>query len=248
MLTRALVLATLVGGAACASEGGAFLPGDDPGTGTSTLQVTATAIATPRVPNAGDPADYDTVFHVAVAQAGVRITSATVTVASVAGAVVLTFDTRDGGAWIGRQAGYHEIYVLDVARGADSVDDVRSDGPDLHTFTAPLPGAIVDATMPLAVAWTRRDTATQASLHTGLLDEDDVPDTGAFTIPVGGLTSAPDRPVDEEVRLDRRSEVVPAGATTGSTWSIEVRNTIKLTVAPTAPDRRPPGGQRYFWY
>ena len=235
MLTRALVLATGVGWVACASEGGAFLPGDDPGTGTSTLEVTASAIATPRFPNASAAADYDTAFHVAVEKADVRVTMGAVTVATVAGAVQLTFDTRDGGAWIGRQAGYHEIYLLDVVSGADSVDDVRSDGPDLHVFTAPPAAAVVDATMPLAVTWTRRDTATHATLRTAALAEAEVPDTGTFTIEVGGLASAPDRRVDEEVRLDRRSEVVPAGATTGSTWTVEVRNTVKVVVAPTAP-------------
>jgi hypothetical protein len=233
MLTRALALTTLLGTVACASEGGAFLPGDDPGTGTSTLEVTATAVATPRFLNAGAGDEYDTAFRVVVQKADVRVTMGVVTVGSVAGTLALTFDTRDGGAWIGVQAGYHEIYVLDVVSGADLVSDVRIDGPDLHTFTAPMQGALVDATLPLAVTWVRRDTATAAALHTRGGGDTEVPDTGAFTIPPGGLASAPDLEVEEELRLDRMSKVVPAGGAPGSTWSCEVRNFVKLRVAST---------------
>lgn len=235
MQPQALALASLLC-AACASEGGAFLPGDDPGTGTGTLKVTATALATPRFPNAGDGDAFDTAFRVKLERGTTRVTEGTVTVGSIAGTFLLTLDTREGGLWLGAQPGYHEIYTLDVASGADAIVDLRIDGPDLHTFSAPLPAATVDATVPLAVTWARVDTAPMAALATTLAD-DDVPDTGAFTLEAGALASAADRPVDEELRLDRTSAVVPAGAVTGSSWSMTVRNTVKIVVAATAPPK-----------
>lgn len=237
MLMRCSLTSLVVLGA-CASEGGAFRPGDDPGGGTGTLTVTATARATPRYANAAAAADFDTTFQVVLEEAGVRLTTGTVTVASVEGEVALRFDTRDGGSWIGDQAGYHEIYVLDAASGAGAIDGVRVDGPDLHVFTAPAPATTVDGTLALAVAWTRVDTADTARLRTLGGGATAIPDSGSFTIEPGGLASAPDRPTDEELTLDRSHAVAPAGGATGSTWTVEVRNQVKIVVAPTAP---PPG-------
>lgn len=233
MQIRALALVVC---ASCASEGGQFLPGDDPGVGTGTLRVIATAVATPRFPNAAAPDDYDTAFRVRIDKGDVRVTTGTVTVASVSGPVALTLDTRDGGQWLGSQAGYRQIYTLDVFTSADDgVSGVRIDGPDPAAFTAPAPGATVDATVSLPVTWHRVDTAARAVLRTDGAGEVEVPDTGSHELPPGSLASAADRAVDEELVLERSHALALAGGTEGSTWTLTARNAIKLVVAPTAP-------------
>jgi len=233
MLTRALALALSVASFACASEGGAFAHGDEPGTGTSTLTVIATAYATPRVTNAASDDDYDTAFRVVIDKGAARVVEGSVTITSARGALELTLDTREGGVWMGSQPSYREVYLLDIVSGADRVDGVRIDGPDRHRFTAPVEGSTVDAQAPLTLAWSRLDTATTATLSTSLLTQE-VPDTGSFALAAEALANAPDRVVAETVRLERASVVIPAGALIGSSFTATVLNTLKLSVAPTA--------------
>ena len=127
--------------------------GDDPGTGTATLTVRGHAAAEPVFANATSASDFVTWFAIELERTGVRVTTGSVVVTSAAGAVPLTFDTRDGGQWRGQQSGYYQVYRLDVTADADAVAGVRVDGPDVHQFTAPMTGATVDATLPLAVSW-----------------------------------------------------------------------------------------------
>src|SRR4051812_16609690 len=116
--------------------------GDSPGKGTNTLAVDGNVSANPRVTNAQSAADFDTDFSVRVTLNGVQVTTGIVQLTSNAGTVELTFQGTGGDArWRGTQAGYEEVYILDVESGADNVKGVRVDGPDIHTFKAPTAGA-----------------------------------------------------------------------------------------------------------
>jgi hypothetical protein len=207
--------------------------GNDPGSGTRTLYVDGDIEATPLITNASRAADFQTRFDVAVRKNSIAVTTGTVTVSSNGGTVALTFDAGED-RWRGTQAGYHEVYELNVVSGDDSVDGVRVDGPALHYFTAPLPGAGVDATLPLTVRWQRDEAASVASFETDQIGELEIADTGSYSVPVGGLKSDRDQATDERLRLDRSARVTPAGAIADSSLRVEIRNQIDILVAPTA--------------
>jgi len=236
MRMRTLGLATLPAMlwslAACGGDG--LDPGSEPGTGTATLSVNGDVVATPLVPNASQPTDFTTSFEIDVSKAGASVTGATVTVTSDAGQVVLTqSDGPLGRRWRGAQNGYYEIYQLTIEAGTDNVRGVQVDGPALHYFTAPLPGATVDATMPLVVSWKRGEPATVISIDTRELDQIAISDTGTYTIPVGGLKSKSTETEQEQLTVDRAERITPAGAAVGSDFRVLVRNRIDLVVAPT---------------
>jgi hypothetical protein len=225
--------ATLV---ACslAACGGDLDPGsgNDPGSGSQTLFVNGDVEATPSVTNASHPSDFSTHFSVAVRKNDVAVTTGDVSITSNAGTVALTFDTAEN-RWTGQQAGYEEVYELSVASGDDTVSGVRVDGPALHHFTAPLPGATVDATMPLEVRWARDESAASASFDTEEINALEIADTGSYTIPVGGLKSNGGEVTQERLRLDRSARVIPAGAVGDSSLRVEIRNEIEILVQPT---------------
>lgn len=213
--------------------GGGLEEGDDPGTGTSTLLVHADITATPLVANASRAADFNTSFDVDVVKGGLPAAVTSIVVTSDAGDVTLA---PEGGAmirWRGAQSGYHEIYQLTIEAGADNVRGVQVDGPSVHHFTTPAPGATVDATMPLVVEWDRDETAQSASIETRELNEVAIGDTGTYTIPAGGLKSKETETEQERLRVDRSQRVTPAGAVVGSDVRVLVRNEIELVVAPT---------------
>ncbi len=221
-----------VGLGACG--GGGLDPGDEPGTGTSTLLINADFLATPLVPNAARAGDFNTAFTVDISKAGQAVTVDSVVVTSDAGAVTLQpSDGPLGRRWRGAQSGYFEIYQLTIEAGADNVRGVQVDGPALHHFTAPAPGATVDATMPLVATWARDEAAVIATLETRELNAVAIGDTGTYTIPVGGLKSKSTETESEQLRVDRAQRITPAGAVVGSDVRVMVRNEIDLVVAPT---------------
>lgn len=217
--------------AACGSDG--LDPGSTPGTGTATLLVNADVIASPLVPNASKPTDFNTTFTVDITKGGQGVALDSVTIVSDAGPVVLTADGVLGRRWRGAQSGYYEIYQLTIESPTDNLRDVQVDGPALHYFTAPLPGATVDATMPVAVTWKRSEPATVISLDTRQLDQIAISDTGTYSIPVGGLKSKSTETEQETIQVDRAERITPAGAVVGSDLRVMVRNEIELVVAPT---------------
>jgi hypothetical protein len=221
-------------GLAAACGGNALEPGagDDPGGGTRTLFVDADVQASPRITNASAAGDFETHFEVRVARDGVDLTSGTVTMVSSGGEVALVYQTSEN-RWWGVQAGYHEVYELNVQAGDDTVDGVRVDGPAPHHFTEPLPGATVDSRLPLVVRWERGEAAASASFDTEEMDSLAIADTGSFEIPVGGLKSNSGETEQERLRLDRFARIAPAGAVAGSELRVEVRNEIEILVQPT---------------
>jgi hypothetical protein len=206
--------------------------GNDPGTGSQTLFVNGDVEATPTVTNASHAADFSTHFSVSVRKNDVAVTTGDVSITSNGGTVALAFDTAEN-RWLGQQAGYQEVYELAVTSGDDNVAGVRVDGPALHHFTAPLPGAAVDATMPLDVRWSRDESADIASFDTEEINALDIADTGSYTVPVGGLKSNSGEVTQERLRLDRSARVTPAGAVGDSSLRVQIRNEIEVLVQPT---------------
>jgi hypothetical protein len=233
MLIRIAITTCLV--AATAACGGGLDAGDDPGTGTATLLVHGDVRANPLITNASKSGDFTTEFEIDVTKGGAPVAIDSIVVTSDAGDVTLAREGALGIRWRGAQSGYHEIYRLTIEAGADNVRGVQVDGPAIHHFTAPLPGATVDATMPLVVRWERDEEASIATIDTKELDSVAIGDTGTYTIPVGGLKSKENETESEELRLDRAERVTPAGAVVGSDLRVMVRNQIDLVVAPTGP-------------
>lgn len=229
-----LVSVSLVVSAALGACGGDLDPGagDDPGEGTATLLVDGQAVASPRLPNASARGDFETSFSVRVILNGQAVSTGTVTVTSSSGTVPLAFRGDNGGRWEGTAAGYDEVYVLDVESGADTAHGIRVDGPDLHHFTAPAPGAAVDATGPIDVVWSCDDEAETASLRAGEIDEIAVPDSGRYQLPPGSLKSERDKPHENTIRIRRENRVTPAGAVGGSEWSVRIDNSIQVLANP----------------
>jgi hypothetical protein len=213
--------------------------GNSLGTGSHTLSVDGSFSASSDLANPGDAMSFTTHFDVQLRNGQNPITTGSVVVSSNGGDVTLTYqpDGQNGGHWVGDQAGYYEVYELNVTSGADTVTGVRVDGPDIHTFSAPTMGANVDATMPLAVSWSRNDHADQTTIDTQALDKVAIDDTGSYTIAVGGLKSSKDKAENETIDLRRTNQVAPAGATAGSTVAVSVRNHVDVVVAinPLAP-------------
>jgi hypothetical protein len=223
----------LLGGSLVACGGGALDPGagDDPGSGSLTLAVDADVEARPTIANAKDDQEFTTEFHVRVQKGGVDVTAGTVTVRSRAGDVALTYGTDN--RWHGVQVGYWEVYELAVESGTDFVDGVGVDGPALHYFSAPLPGATVDSLMPLVITWKRGEAADRAMLDTDKIDELAISDSGTFSLPAGSLKSKGDAVEQERIRLERAATVIPTGAVAGSQMRVSVRNDIEVLVLAT---------------
>lgn len=206
--------------------------GDDPGGGTSTLVVDGSARAEPRLSNARTPSDFETDFEVRVSLNGNVVSTGSVTITSASGGFDLVFDPGDGGRWVGSAPRYDEVYVLDVASGEDLVEGVRVDGPDIHVFVEPLPGATVDATQPIAVEWSGDHEAESASIDADGIDGIAIDDTGTFSLAPGSLKTEQDKAKENRLRLTRNNLVVPDGAAAGSEWRVSIRNEIEVLAAP----------------
>lgn len=228
-----LLVSLAAGASAC---GGSDLDpgaGDDPGHGTSTLLVNGDINARPRLTNAREPGDFDTELSVRVMLNQLPLTAGTVTVTSASGKFPLAY-SPDPGRWEGTAAGYDEVYVLDVVSdtGADSVEGVRIDGPDIHVFTAPTAGATVDSTMPLRLTWDSDQTADSASVDTDQLERVAIPDTGEYMLSGGALKAEKDKAIENSIELSRTNRVTPAGALGGSDLSVRIENRITVIAQP----------------
>src|SRR6266513_2625620 len=95
--------------------------GNNAGGGSKTLVVIGDATAHPRITNAANANDFDTDFSVRVSLNNQAVTTGTVTITSKLTKVTLTYMTNGGqfGHWSGTQAGYDEVYQLDVTSGSD---------------------------------------------------------------------------------------------------------------------------------
>lgn len=226
------ILASTVLALAMAACGGSNLDpgaGNDPGTGTGTLEIDGTVRATSRLTNARSNAEFDTDFSVRVSLNNQTVTTGTVTVTSASGKIPLTY--RNDNRWSANTSTYDEVYILDVESGPDKVTGVRVDGPDIHVFSAPTVGATVDATMPLTVKWDREDQADSAAIRTENLDSISIPDSGSYALAAGALKTDKTQARPNTVRLTRTNRVVPSGTVAGSTWSVSIENELDVVTA-----------------
>jgi hypothetical protein len=209
--------------------------GNDPGTGTGTLAIEGSVRASPRgdLANARTSAEFETEFSIRVSLNTQTVTTGTVTITSASGQVPLTFDGGNN-RWTGQLSSYDEVYVLDIESGPDTVSGVRVDGPDIHVFSAPTAGAIVDATMPLTVNWSRDDRADSAEIDVQNVDSLSIPDSGSYDLAAGAFTPDSAEARTHRLRLTRTNRVVPAGTVAGSIWSVAIQNEIEV-VTPAQP-------------
>jgi hypothetical protein len=230
-MTRPLFALMLMACGSSAAAGDFDTLGDDPGDGTGTLLVEGSASAEPAIGNSTDPSNFTTRFEVRVARDGIDVSDGVVEVRSTFGAVALLFDTVTK-RWRGGQPGYFETYQLAVTTEMGTVEGVRVDGPDIHAFTAPSPGATVDSRLPLDITWTRNDTAEAAALRTRDIDVA-IGDNGMYALAANSLRSKPDQTEDERLEVTRTQRITPAGGVVGSSWRVSIRNQLELVVLPT---------------
>lgn len=205
--------------------------GNDPGTGTSTLAIDGEIRAKPRLTNARARGDFDTELSVRVVLNLQPVSSGRVTVTSASGSVPLVF-RADTNRWEAVAAGYDEVYVVDVESGEDFVEGVRVDGPDIHTFSEPTPGATVDSTQPLKITWVSDEQAPSASIDAEEIDTIAIPDTGLYMLSGGALKAEQDKARENRIELVRLNRVTPAGAIGGSEVSVAVENHIQVVAMP----------------
>jgi hypothetical protein len=233
---RTVLATAVVVLAPCACGGGdaGFAPGvgNDPGTGTGTLVVQGAVMASPGRFNAPASRDFETVFSLRVSRNNRAVANGTVTIASATGKVPLTYEL---GRWTGSSETYDQVYALDIASGADRVDSVRIDGPDVHTFSQPLPDSTVPSNMPVTIEWRRAVEADAAALRTETTDWKAIPDTGSYSLPGGVLKDDGNRIVLHTLRLARTNRVVPAGAAPGSSLSVTIENHLNVSTEPVPP-------------
>lgn len=206
--------------------------GSDAGEGTSTLTVTGSVSAEPRLNNARTSGDFTTEFSVRVERAGQVVSTGRVEVTSASGTIALVYNANNNEKWGGSAPGYDEVYVLDVEDGADNLLGVRVDGPDIHYFTAPTAGATVDSTMPLPVAWSSEDGAESASVRADNIDRVAISDTGTYSLAPGALKADPDQAETNDLELRRTNRVSPRGGAGGSEWIVTIENSIEVVAQP----------------
>jgi len=230
-LLALVVSATTLGG--CGGTDSDLEPGagNDPGTGTSTLSIDGEIQARPRLVNARSRGDFDTELSVRVQLNQQPVTTGSVTVTSSGGTVALVF-RADSSRWEAIAPGYDEVYVVDVESGVDFIEGVRVDGPDLHTFSAPTAGELVDSTLPLEITWVSGEEAASASLEAEEIDKIAIVDSGRYTLAGGALKAEKDNARENDLELVRWNRVTPAGAVGGSEVSVAIENRIQVVAMP----------------
>jgi hypothetical protein len=208
--------------AACSNSTGPAATRNNPGTGTSTLKVTADIDGNddPTVIG-GFSTDYTASLRDVL---GNRVSGATVTITNASlgtitlpetavgsGDYALTGNTFPGGD-----------FQLDVVKGTDNVKGVVLGGPGVHTITTPVANSTVPAGQPLTVRWTVPSQAQSAEVQTNNFGPVTLPDTGAYVI------SGANNPANasQQLRVFRFNEVNIAGGLPGSRLQVKVRRTV----------------------
>ncbi len=214
--------------AACGSSTGTAASRNNPGTGTSTLLVTADVDAN------DDPAavgGFTTDYSVAVRDgAGNKVSGATVTISNPSiGTLTLPETAPASGDYFVSGTGFPGgDFTLNVVRATDNVSNVVVGGPGVHTITAPLKNATVLSSQPLTVTWMVPSSAKSAEVETRDYDAPSLPDNGTFVIPAGPVTNPPRNP--QRIRVFRFNEVTTADGVKGlpgSRLRVQVRNTVE---------------------
>jgi hypothetical protein len=227
------IFASILVLSACGSDPLEPGAGNQPGDGTRTLFVEGRVNAEPRIANAKLETDFTSEISIRVALSDQAVTTGSVTVTSRFSTVPLTWQS-DGtlGHWIGTMANYDEVYQIDIVSGADEVSGVIIDGPDIHSFTAPMQGATLDSTMQNPIAWDRDERAELASFDADEIDRLTIDDTGSYMMGTGTLKADRDQVRENRIEVRRSNRVVPAGAVAGSELAVTVSNELTVLVAP----------------
>ncbi|HTL32577.1 MAG TPA: hypothetical protein VL326_05615 [Kofleriaceae bacterium] len=226
-----LIFASILMLAACGSDPLDPGAGNDAGGGTNTLTVEGHATAEPNFANATHETDFTTDFSVRITLNQVAVTTGTVTVQSRFGMTPLTFNTQEN-RWQGRAANYDEVYQLDIVSGADKVNGVIVDGPDIHVFTSPMAGATLDSTVQNPLKWDRDSAADIATFDAQEIDRITIQDTGDYMMGTGVLKADKDQARANTLTIDRTNHVQPAGAVAGSDFAVTVSQELDVIVAP----------------
>jgi len=196
---------------------------NNPGTGSSTLLVTANV-------DASDGATgFVTDFAVSVRDAaGNPVSGATVAISNSGfGAVSLVETVPNSGDYSAtRPSFFAGDFTLLVVQGQDEIRNVVLGGPGVHSITAPIVNATVPGQQALTVTWNVPSQALSAEIETRDFGPTLIQDTGTFDIPAGSnLTRS-----DQRIRLFRFNEVNLAGGLTGSRFRIKIRQSVEPVV------------------
>ncbi len=222
-LLAVLAGAGLIAAAACGDGTGPATSRNDPGTGTSTLKVTADIDAN------DDPTiigGFSTDYDVSVRDgAGNPVSSAIVTIKNVSLGTLTLPETSPGSGdyFLTGNTFPSGDFQLDVVRGSDNVRGVILGGPGVHNLTAPVASSTVPANQPLTVRWTVPSRAQAAEVETNDFGPVTLPDSGVYVIV--GANNPPNS--SQRVRLFRFNEVTMAGGLPGSRLRVEVRKTVE---------------------
>lgn len=217
------VLGAVLTFAGCGDGTGPATSRNNPGTGSSTLRVTAEIDAN------DDPAvigGFSTEFGVSLRDgAGSPVSSATVTIKnSSLGTLTLPETGAGSGDYLLTGSTFPSgDFQLDVVRGTDNVRGVIVGGPGVHSITTPAQNDTVTQLQPLTVRWTVPSRAKAAEIETRDFGPATLPDTGAYVIPG---PNNPARP-DQRIRVFRFNEVDVAGGLLGSRLRVTVRKTVE---------------------
>ena len=219
-------LAALTLAAACGDGTGPATSRNNPGTGSSTLKVTADIDAN------DDPTiigGFSTDYSVSVRDGlGNPVSAATVTIKNAAlGTITLPETSPGSGDYLLTGNTFPSAdFQLDVVKATDNVRGVILGGPGVHNITTPVKNATVPANQPLLVRWTVPSKAASAEVETRDFGPIALPDTGAYRI--AGVDN-PARP-DQRIRVFRFNEVNVAGGLVGSRMRVTVRKTVEPVV------------------
>ncbi len=211
---------------ACGDGTGPATSRNNPGTGSSTLQVIADIDAN------DDPTiigGFSTDYSVSVRDGvGGPVSAATVTIRNASlGTITLPETAPGSGDYLLTGNTFPSgDFQLDVVKGTDNVRGVILGGPGVHNITLPLKNDTVPANQPLLVRWSVPSRAKSAELETRDFGPLTLPDTGAYQI--AGVDN-PAR-VDQRIRVFRFNEVDMAGGLLGSRLRVKVRKTVEPVV------------------
>lgn len=212
--------------AACGDGTGPATARNNPGTGSSTLKVTADIDAN------DDPTiigGFSTVYDVSVRDGlGNPVSGATVTIKNASlGTLTLPETSPGSGNYLLTGNTFPSgDFQLDVVKATDNVRNVVVGGPAVHNITVPVKNDTVPANQPLLVRWTVPSKAKSAEVETRAFGPITLPDTGAYRI--AGANN-PAR-VDQRIRVHRFNEVDMAGGLVGSRLRVTVRKTVEPVV------------------
>ncbi|MBW2457953.1 MAG: hypothetical protein JRI68_25835 [Deltaproteobacteria bacterium] len=230
--TLALALALVGCGTDFTSEElGTTATGDEPGTGTGTLRVSGHVDATESVDNGATAHQFQVELSVEVWRSTEPVDDAAVAITPAGGPPILLSSAGAGTAlYLGFGSGYHESYEIDVTAGADHLTDGQVEGPDIHVFSQPTPGAVVEPDKNLEVRWDRTIAADDATIETNELDETLIADEGSYVLDGAYLEGHNDALEDDRATLRRTNYVDLEGGAQGSVFRVSLRNRVEFQI------------------